>query len=592
MNIHTRKRAMFMRSVDRRNAVSAQEPKKFALSSQRKLSVLLVVGIVILSAKECEMGPMGPGGDKPVTFAYICPNGTVTAGTAPAKNTEKCSACNTGFNLTANTCVASPGTIAYICTNGAIAEGIAGAEDTEKCSACDEGFNLTANTCVASAPVVSVPVYQHPLASTLVPAGPFSLASSAKVSHSATLASSDNFGRAVAFAGDLDGGGGTVLAVGAQGDDTGGSNRGAIYLLSYNPAGVLQTTKKIAHEVDETNAADTLAPTLADVEGFGSSIANAGDLHGNSTTVLAVGATRSDAFKGAIYLLSFNASGSLTVAPEKISSATPNGPAPFTSDEFGTSIANAGDLDGGGGTVLAVGAQGDTTGGSNRGAIYLLSFSTSGSLTDTKKIRSGLDETNAGSNSNAPSLANQNRFGFSIANAGDLDGSGGTVLAIGASGGNAIHLLSFSAAGVLQSSKKIASGLDETNTAHTLASTFGTGGFGSSIANAGNLNGNGGTVLFVGANSDDTDGTNRGAIYLLSFSATGSLTAIPTKIASGTDNGPDLTNNYFFGTSLASAGNLDGNGGRVLAVGGIGDSAATNKTGELQLLYFTPPAED
>ena len=126
MNIHTRKRAILMRSVarrndsfgadtegfalssqrkaqiTRRNAVSAQEPKKFALSSQRKLSVLLVVGILILSAKECEMGP---GGDKPVTFAYICTNGAKAEGTAKTEGTEKCSACETGFVLSsANEC--------------------------------------------------------------------------------------------------------------------------------------------------------------------------------------------------------------------------------------------------------------------------------------------------------------------------------------------------------------------------------------------------------------------------------------------------------------------------------------------------------
>ena len=563
----------------------------------RTYVLLLVAGIIILSASECDMKPVGLGGDKPVTFAYICPNGTVTAGTAPAKNTEKCSACNTGFELNgAKACVASPGTIAYICTNGAIAEGIADAADTEKCSACDEGFELSANACVASAPVVSVPVYQHPLASTLVPAGPFSLASSAKVSHSATLASEDGFGSAVAFAGDLDGDGGTVLAVGAQGGDTGGRDRGAIYLLSYSAAGVLQTTKKIASGLDETNGTATtqnaLAPTLANSNQFGSSLANAGNLHGNGTTVLAVGTSGADIRKGVIHLLSFNASGNLT-ATTKIGSATTNGPTLAVTDTFGSSIANAGDLDGGGGTVLAVGAPNDDTGGNNRGAIYLLSFSTSGSLTGTKKIASGLDETNADSNSNAPSLADLDKFGFSLAHAGDLDGGGGTVLAVGASDGNAIHLLSFSPAGALQSSKKIANGLDETDAdSNSNAPSLGTENFGRSIANAGDLYGTGGTVLFVGANFNNTGGSNRGAIYLLSFGTTGSLTATPTKIAHGTTNGPVLTNNYLFGSGLASAGNLDGNGGRVLAVGGFGDSTATNKTGELQLLYFTPPAED
>ena len=126
MKIHTSKRAIFMRSVarrndsfgadtegfalsaqrkaqiTRRNAVSAQEPKKFALSSQCKLSVLLVVGILILSAKECAMEQ---GGDKPVTFAYICTNGTKAEGTAKVKDTEKCSTCETGFALSsANEC--------------------------------------------------------------------------------------------------------------------------------------------------------------------------------------------------------------------------------------------------------------------------------------------------------------------------------------------------------------------------------------------------------------------------------------------------------------------------------------------------------
>ena len=436
-----------------------------------------------------------------------------------------------------------------------------------------------------------MPVNQHPLASTLVPAGPFSLASSAKVSHSATLASDNRFGSAIAFAGDLDGDGGTVLAVSAPGDDTGGSDRGAIYLLSYSAAGVLQTTKKIASGVDETNAADTLAPTLADSGGFGTSIANAGNLYGDGTTVLAVGVPGDAIFRGAIYLFSFNASGNLT-ATTKIAHGTTNGPTLAVTDTFGSSLAHAGDLDGGGGTVLAVGAAEDSTGGNNRGAIHLLSFNASGSLTGSTKIAHGT--------TNGPSLVNADAFGSSLANAGDLDGGGGTVLAVGAenddTGGitsnGAIYLLSFSAAGVLQSSKKIASGVDETNAANTLAPSLSSGAFGSSLANAGDLNGNGGTVLLVGANFDDTGGADRGVIYLLSFGATGSLTAIPTKIASGTANGPVLTNGYGLGTSLASAGNLDGNGGRVLAVGGPGGSTKTNKTGELQLLYFTPPAED
>ena len=145
MKIYASKRAMLVSSVARRNDSFGADTEGFALSSQRKLSVLLVVGIIILSAKDCDMKPVGPGG----AFAYICPNGTVTEGTAKVKNTEKCSACNEGFELSANACVASSGTIAYVCPNGIIAAGIAEAAETEKCNACAEGFELnSANECV------------------------------------------------------------------------------------------------------------------------------------------------------------------------------------------------------------------------------------------------------------------------------------------------------------------------------------------------------------------------------------------------------------------------------------------------------------
>ena len=97
--------------MDRRNAVSAHTEgfatEEFALSSQRKLSVLLMVGLVIMSMAnaQCDMKPVGPGGDKPVTFAYICTNGTKAEGTAKTEGTEKCSACETGFALSsANEC--------------------------------------------------------------------------------------------------------------------------------------------------------------------------------------------------------------------------------------------------------------------------------------------------------------------------------------------------------------------------------------------------------------------------------------------------------------------------------------------------------
>ena len=445
-----------------------------------------------------------------------------------------------------------------------------------------------------------IPVYQYPLASTLIPPGPWSLTETLKIETGAILANTDEFGRSIAFAGDLDGDGGTVLVVGASKDNS----RGAIYLLSYNDAGVLQNTKKIAHTIDETNgdadSMDSLAPTLTSSDEFGTSVANAGDLYGDGNTVIAVGARGDNIYKGAIYLLSFNATGNLTgtkkIAHEIDETNDEHTLAPTlgTAEYFGVSVANAGDLDGGGGVVLAVGASGDTTGGINAGAVYLLSFSHTGNLTGTTEIGAGT--------AHGPSLAADNTFGNSVAHAGDLYGDGNTVLAVGAeddtAGGTdtgAIYLLSFNATGVLQNTKKIADGLDETNGTMAMpdndnAPDIAAGSnFGSSIVSVGDLDGGGGTVLVVGATDDDTGGTNRGAIYLLSFGTTGSLTATPEKIAHGTTGaGPELGNRYYLGVSLANAGNLaGGGGGRVLVVGGRGGPTSDNKVGELQSLHFT-----
>ena len=425
-----------------------------------------------------------------------------------------------------------------------------------------------------------------------------------KVAHGASLTAGDAFGASLAFAGDLDGGGGTVLAVGAPSDATGGNRRGAIYLLSYNAAGTLQSTKKIAHGVDETNGTadseNAMAPTLGNNDSFGRSIANAGDLDGNGGTVLAVGTlgySIGGTQQGAIYLLSFDPDGALQ-STKRIGNGvddtnSDNALAPTLGhgDVFGSSIANAGELYGDGNTVLAVGAWGEITGGTDKGAIYLLSFNSAGALQNIKKIASGVDETN-GDHTLAPTLADNDRFGISIANAGDLDGGGGTVLVVGATGSTTLHLLSFSATGALEDIKKIADGLDETNTgsnanAPTIASSGNGFGIGT-IANVGDLNGGGGTVLAVGNNNDDTGGWKIGSVHLLSFDATGSLTAKPTKIAHGIAGGPVLSRGYYFGSDLASASNVDGSGDTVLAVGGFGSGGNDNDTGELQLLYFSP----
>ena len=111
-----------------------------------------------------------------------------------------------------------------------------------------------------------------------------------------------------------------------------------------NADGSISTTA----EIDSTTPN---GPVLNGGDGYGSSVANIGDLNGDGVQDLAVGA-RDDA---ALYIHFMNTDGSISTTT-KIDSTTPNGPVLNGGDEYGFSVANIGDLDGDGVQDIAVGA--------------------------------------------------------------------------------------------------------------------------------------------------------------------------------------------------------------------------------------------
>ncbi|TXT21850.1 MAG: Cadherin domain-containing protein, partial [Planctomycetota bacterium] len=127
--------------------------------------------------------------------------------------------------------------------------------------------------------------------------------------------------------------------------------------------------------------------------------------------------------RGAVHLLLLNADGSVK-SSTKIASGTNGGPDLIDFDNFGSSVAAVGDLDGDGVADLAVGVRLDDTGGENRGAVDVLLLNADGSVKSVTKIAS---ETNGG-----PDLADFDFFGNSIAAVGDLNGDGVVDLAVGA----------------------------------------------------------------------------------------------------------------------------------------------------------------
>jgi len=180
----------------------------------------------------------------------------------------------------------------------------------------------------------------------------------------------DRFGEDVGSLGDFDGDGVPDMVVGNFGDDDGGSDRGAVWVVLLNTDGTVKSHQKIS----STEGGFTGA--LDDFDLFGRSVTSLGDLDGDGVVDLAVGAARDDdggSNRGAVWLLFLNADGTVK-SHEKISS-TQGG---FTGalddgDDFGEDVAFLGDLSSNGGFgALAVNAWKDDDGGLDHGAVWIL----------------------------------------------------------------------------------------------------------------------------------------------------------------------------------------------------------------------------
>ena len=124
-----------------------------------------------------------------------------------------------------------------------------------------------------------------------------------------TLTDSEFFGSGMATVGDLDNDGVEDLAVGAPFDDTGGTNRGAVYVLFMNSNGTVKSSQKIA---DNTGG---FGVSLTDSDRFGNSVAAVGDLDNDGVEDLAAGADLDDTGgtnRGAVYVLFMNSNGTVT----------------------------------------------------------------------------------------------------------------------------------------------------------------------------------------------------------------------------------------------------------------------------------------
>ncbi|MEZ6063708.1 MAG: FG-GAP-like repeat-containing protein [Planctomycetaceae bacterium] len=395
------------------------------------------------------------------------------------------------------------------------------------------------------------------------------------------LENADRFGRSLTNIGDLDSDGVTDIAVGVPGDDDGGSNRGAVYILFLNSDGTVKSHQKISTTTGGFTGA------VENFDEFGSSLASPGDLDGDGVLDLIVGARLDDdggPNRGAVYVLLLNSDG--TVKSQQKISDTSGGLAATLgdSDFFGNAMAVSGDLDGDGVNDVVVGAYNSDDGGTDRGAVYVLFLNSSGTVKAEQKISNtsgGLSAT----------LDDSDQFGSSITNMGDINGDGIDDLVIGArhddDGGTdrgAAYVLFMNSTGTVKSHRKIS------NTSGNLTATLDNSDFfGTSVANVGDIDGDGLNDLAVGAYGDDDGGASRGAVYILHLNAipnpgvideTYRISDTSGSLSAALDNGDQ------FGRALTNIGDLDGDGVPDLVVSAIGDSDGGSGRGAAYVLFM------
>ncbi len=293
-----------------------------------------------------------------------------------------------------------------------------------------------------------------------------------------------DFGAAVCGLGDINGDGRDDLLVGVPGDNGSGSNSGAAFLWYGNTA--------ITHSENEVwyGAAG---------EKFGFSVAAIGDVNNDGDPDFAVGAPLSNTGggeKGRICI--FYGGDTLSGTPDLIILGAVGG------DQFGFSVAAAGDFNGDGKDDFIVGAPYSNSGGINVGAAYVIYGANGGPSSDL---------------ADALTLAGEiagDFFGWSVCPTGNFLGGNEKSVAVGAPGNDSHWGTDAGAVHVFEGSLSPAS---PNSTADHL---IGVGGaspafsqYGWVVRNAGRWDNDGYDDLAIGAPTNNQAGSQAGRVEIV-----------------------------------------------------------------------------
>lgn len=398
----------------------------------------------------------------------------------------------------------------------------------------------------------------------------------------------DRVGTSVSNAGDINGDGFDDLIIGAYENfySSNEKNIGKSYVLfGGNNIGNSGTVK-----LEQLNQSQGFVITGEnEFDRFGNSVNSAGDVNGDGFDDLIIGARGANVngqnYVGTSYVLfgddNIGASGNFPV--EDIDGTNGFVIPGIESGGAGGSVSNAGDINGDGFEDLIIAASGA---GNSRGKTYIIFGETNVGNTGTFD----LSELN-GTNGFVLSGANPNDFtGYSVSNAGDVNGDGFDDLIIGAPGVNLRGIENVGKSYVLLGGTNVGGSgsiqIDQINgfgLNGKTSSTDGLGDFtGRSVSNAGDINGDGFDDLVVGALKNSSySGYNLGNREVESYVVFG-FAESPVNTIQGT-SGNDVLNgtaNNDLIEALAGNDSVKGKSGNDVVFGGNGQDNLFGNLGD------------
>ncbi|MCA9008729.1 MAG: S8 family serine peptidase, partial [Planctomycetaceae bacterium] len=252
----------------------------------------------------------------------------------------------------------------------------------------------------------------------------------------------------------------------------------------------------------------------------------------------------------------------------KLTSGISGTPILGASDRFGASIAALGDVDGDGVDDLAISAPNDDDLAADAGAVFISLMNADGSIKSYQRILPNF--------AGLPFNAND-RFGFAIASAGDLNHDGVPDLYVVSqntgNNGPSISRVMLNADGTVK------------NHIYNLVGPEITASQLTSFASIGDLDGDGNNDFAFGESIVRINGILSGAVHVMFTADDGSAREFRL-IASETGGGPVLVNSELFGNSITSLGDLDGDGIIDLAIGAPGNRSVTTNSGAVHILFM------